>query len=57
VAGVEGVEGLLDEVEGMAVDELALFISAIHNIPGRLGTPIFARFLAGSLPRQKAGQV
>jgi hypothetical protein len=51
VAGVEGVEGLLDEVEGMAVEELALFISAIHSICGRRGTPIFARFLAGSLPR------
>lgn len=51
VAGVEGLEGLLDEVEGMAVDELALFISAIDRILGRLGIPIFARFLAGSLPR------
>ncbi len=46
-----GVEGLLDEVEGMAVEELALFISAIHSICGRRGTQIFARFLAGSLPR------
>ena len=51
VAGVEVLEGLLDEVEGMAVDELALFISAIDRIQGRLGIPIFARFLAGSLPR------
>ena len=51
VAGVEVLEGLLDEVEGMAVEELALFISAIDRILGRLGMPIFARFLAGSLPR------
>ena len=51
VAGVEVLEGLLDEVEGMAVEELALFISAIDRILGRLGIPIFARFLAGSLPR------
>ena len=51
VADIEGVEGLLDEVKGMAVEELALFISAIHSICGRRGTPIFARFLAGSLPR------
>ena len=51
VTGVEGVEGLLDEVEGMAVEELALFISAIHSICGRRGTLIFARFLAGALPR------
>ena len=51
VAGVEVLEGLLDEVEGMAVDELALFISAIDRILGRLGIPIFARFLAGAFPR------
>jgi len=51
VAGVEGVEGVLDEVEGMTVEELALFIRAIHSICGRRGTLIFARNLAWALPQ------
>ena len=50
VAGVEGVEGLLDEVEGMAVEELALFISAIHSICGRRGTRFSLAFWRGLSP-------
>jgi len=33
------------------MEELALFISEMDTTLGRLGIPIFARFLAGSLPR------
>jgi hypothetical protein len=45
------MKGLKNELAWESAGELAFFIAPIDRIQLALGTPIFARFLAGALPR------
>jgi hypothetical protein len=49
--GIEFMKGLKNELAWESAGELAFFIAPIDRIQLALGTPIFARFLAGALPR------
>lgn len=50
-AGVEFMKSLQNELAWESAGKLAFFIAPIYKIQLAFGTPIFARFLAGSLPR------
>jgi len=49
--GIEFMKGLKNELAWESAGELAFFIAPIDRFQLALGTPIFARFLAGALPR------
>lgn len=49
--GIEFMKSLQNELAWESAGELAFFIAPIDRIKLLMGTPIFARFLAGSLPR------